>query len=238
MRITIAHLFNHLKAPVAMKALLTLLLIAAALLLPVKPAHAQAAVSTVKTAPVIEVGAGPAALAPGADQKAVTTPAILGKAGGVMVISLTFGLMLVAFGFVAHGLYRTKQVAGERDWRFADALSEDVVLSDPQGVLRTVLVASTSRLIAVFGLILVMAIYLGVGAMTLWTLAVTGKPPGDLDSMLKFLAGGGALFAPYLFNQIRAGLEKKSGTAGEPDKTSGGGGTNLKPLPVPPGPTL
>jgi len=68
------------------------------------------------------------------------------------------------------------------------------------------MVASSSRTIALFGMIVIMALFLGVGSIVLWTLASTGKAP-DLNGVLQYFLAGAGLFIPYSINQIRAGFE-------------------------------
>lgn len=146
----------------------------------------------------------------GAPSGAASRPsAYPGGNAATWLVGLSLVLMTVSFGIVARGLYQRKQIPGERDWRFADALSEEVTLTNADGQPTLVLVASASRLIAVFGMVVILSLYLTFGLALLWDLSATGTAPSSLDGVMKFLIGGGSLFAPYLFNQIRAGLERK-----------------------------
>jgi len=147
----------------------------------------------------------------------------------------TIGFMLGGLFFAARAMISSQRRPGAREWRFVEALSEEVTLADADGKLVPVLVASSSRLIAVFGMIVILSLYLGVGLVVLWGVARTGSTPTGLDSVMKFMAAGGTLFAPYLFNQIRAGFEKKTSPTAE---TGGAAPPLVKAPPVKPGMTV
>lgn len=179
--------------------------------------------------------AAPTGSAPAADAKGA------GPVVAAAVLICTLSLIVLGFGLVAHGLFRTRQYHGERDWRFADALSEEATLTNSLGRPATVLVASSSRLIAVFGMIVILALYLGIGLLVLWSMASTGEAPGGLEALLTFMVGGGSLFVPYLFNQIKASLEKKpaAGSGGDAAATTGNTGKTVATLPdIAPRPSL
>lgn len=96
------------------------------------------------------------------------------------------------------------------DWRLGDAVSEEVEISikdDPEKK-ETVLRASSSRLIALLALIMMLAFYLGVAAVVLWNLGLTGTVP-DLGSITTFLLAGAGLFIPYGVNQFRAAIASR-----------------------------
>jgi hypothetical protein len=128
----------------------------------------------------------------------------------VIVVLALIGL--AALVFINAALGRTKQ------WSLSNALSEetDLPAKDSQGntvlyngapVLEPVLVASTSRLIALYGLFAILLLYLGCGAFVLYDLG-TGQPlPADLDQVEKFLMTGLTLFAPYLVNKFASVFE-------------------------------
>lgn len=116
--------------------------------------------------------------------------------------------LLGCFGWVIRGIYKDPK-NGDREWRIADALSEEVTFVN-EGKSSQVLVASTSRIIAMFGMIVILTIFLGTGFVVVLDLALAGTPPSDLNIVMKFLAAGGTLFAPYLFNQVKAAFEKKT----------------------------
>ena len=64
------------------------------------------------------------------------------------------------------------------------------------------LAGSTSRVIAMFGLLVMAVVLLGIGYSIVWSLFVTGRLP-SLDGVGTYLLGGSALFAPYAFNQLK-----------------------------------
>ena len=112
-------------------------------------------------------------------------------------------------------------------WSLADALSEDVELSavtevketkdgidtvtktplyDPAGkpVLETVMKASSSRLIALTGMLVILFMFIGFGSLILLDYGMTGKisSPESVGEIIKFLSAGMTLFAPYLVNKF------------------------------------
>lgn len=87
-------------------------------------------------------------------------------------------------------------------WSLADALSEESSVQPNPGQVK--MVASTSRLIALVGLMGILAIVLGVGYSTVWNLFIGGAANLHLDEIRKFLFGAATLFAPYLANQLRS----------------------------------
>jgi hypothetical protein len=114
--------------------------------------------------------------------------------------------------FLTLGAIRRTLTSTPSTWTLANALSEEADLSvlDQNGVpveingvqvKKTVLVASTSRLVALMGMLVIMVIFVGFGTFELWAFAHTGTVPGAAD-ILKFLAGGLTLFAPYAVNKV------------------------------------
>ncbi|MFI4999690.1 MAG: hypothetical protein ACHQK9_07400 [Reyranellales bacterium] len=91
-------------------------------------------------------------------------------------------------------------------WSLANALSEEVDFTLPSGGKETRLVASTSRLIALFGLIVLLAMYLAVGAVVIVKFAAGQEVPNLTDVYHFFLAGAG-LFVPYTINQVRSAFD-------------------------------
>ena len=112
-------------------------------------------------------------------------------------------------------------------WSLADALSEDVELSavtevketkdgidtvtktplyDPAGkpVLETVMKASSSRLIALTGMLVILFMFIGFGSLISLDYGMTGKisSPESVGEIIKFLSAGMTLFAPYLVNKF------------------------------------
>jgi hypothetical protein len=107
-------------------------------------------------------------------------------------------------------------------WSLGTALSEEAAVQ-PQ-LIRSlddvIMVGSTSRLIALVGLMGILVMVLGIGYSIIWNLFVAGRSP-DLSSVKSFLFGAASLFAPYLANQVRAAFDQASAPAPTPAPTTG-----------------
>ena len=115
-----------------------------------------------------------------------------------VVTVLLFVLLIVMF----IGLLRNK------DWSLADAVSEEAgnqPATLPVGQ-KPIMVASSSRLVALLGLLAILSMFIGVGYYLLWALFCTGTVP-QLWEIVRFFYAGAAMFAPYLANQIREAFE-------------------------------
>jgi hypothetical protein len=110
-------------------------------------------------------------------------------------------------------------------WSLADALSEEAevtamttkdgkaeaVLDDSKKpIMITEMCASTSRLIALMGMIVILLMFLAFGAFALYSFANTGKMPDDINKVISFLVAGLTLFAPYVVNKFSAMFESLS----------------------------
>lgn len=103
-------------------------------------------------------------------------------------------------------------------WSLTDALSEEVELSALDGdglpkldaagqpIKATVLKASVSRLIALFGLIGILMSYLGFALVLLVAFSAEAKLSDETiasaGAIVKFLLAGLTMFAPYLVNKF------------------------------------
>jgi hypothetical protein len=126
------------------------------------------------------------------------------------LVYLLIALVLIG---LCLALASVRRALGRPDsrWSLANALSEEADLTvDPNGgpygvngavVKETVLVASTSRLIALVGMLAIVALFIGFGTIELWAFAKTGTLLATTD-ILKFLVGGTTLFAPYVVNKF------------------------------------
>ena len=124
-----------------------------------------------------------------------------------VIMAVIYIIVFVAVVGVINALSRkSPALPGERGWRLGDALSEEGEITGPGGGKQTVMLASSSRLIALLGMIVIMALFLGVGTIVIWELAETGSAP-VLDGVLKYFLAGAGLFIPYSVNQIRSGFE-------------------------------
>jgi hypothetical protein len=102
-------------------------------------------------------------------------------------------VVIVALGF-----------ATAKGWSLGDAVSEESS-QQPKVITRkedVVMVASSSRLIALLGLLGILTTVLAIGYAILWRLFVYGNSP-DLTQVRNFLFASATLFAPYLANQLR-----------------------------------
>ena len=97
-----------------------------------------------------------------------------------------------------------------KEWSVADAVSEE---ASPQPAVlpasregKPIMVASTSRLVALLGLLGILSMFIGVGYYILWSLFCKNAVP-ELWGVVRFFYGGAAMFAPYLVNQIRTAFE-------------------------------
>jgi hypothetical protein len=126
---------------------------------------------------------------------------------------------LVILGLVLIiGLWRA---ASKGKWSLGTALSEEAAVQPQKinGPADVILVGSTSRLIALVGLLGILVIVLGIGYSIIWNLFVAGKSP-DLSYVKSFLFGAASLFAPYLANQVRAAFDQTPAPAPASDDSS------------------
>jgi hypothetical protein len=123
---------------------------------------------------------------------------------GVIIVVLVAGLIAL--------LLIRAAVAGST-WSLADALSEDtevtarlpdggVMMHESKPVTVVEMRASSSRLIALMGMMAILLMFLGFGAFALFRFAMTGEMPDDIDEVVNFLLAGLTLFAPYLVNKF------------------------------------
>jgi hypothetical protein len=114
----------------------------------------------------------------------------------------------------------------DTNWSLADALSEATevtAVETANGVTKPVLDAggkplqitelraSSSRVIALLGMIIILMMYLGFGTFALYGFALTGGMPESIGAAIKFLTTGMTLFAPYLINKFAGVFDALSG---------------------------
>lgn len=122
-------------------------------------------------------------------------------------------------------------------WSLADALSEevplpvikevttkgqngapDVVTEEPlydkegKPVLIPVLKASSSRVIALMGMLSILFMFIGFGTFALYGFGKTGNAPESVSDIVKFLAAGMTLFAPYVVNKFASLFQGLTGS--------------------------
>jgi hypothetical protein len=113
----------------------------------------------------------------------------------VGMITSVLGLLLM---FLLAGLMRSNT------WSLADALSEEAAYQPnplPAGT-KPIMVASSSRLIAFLGLVVILCLYLGIGYAYIWDRFFKPDAAINMKNLLAFLFGGATMFAPYLVNVL------------------------------------
>jgi hypothetical protein len=108
-------------------------------------------------------------------------------------------VLAFAFVFVALGLLRS------RDWQLGDAVSEEAGNQpDPLPLgIKPIMVGSSSRLIALLGLLNILGVFLGFGYYFLYSAFAGTVHLEDMKSVIYYLFSGAVMFAPYLANQLR-----------------------------------
>lgn len=160
------------------------------------------------------LGAAGTVAATGAAWAQTTTPAAAGTP------SLGFVYLIIAFVIIGSliVLLLIRAAVAKSKFSLGDALSEEVTITamttnaagvqvpllTAAGATQTVteLRASISRLIALMGLMVIMLMFLGFGALALYHFGMTGEMPKGVNDVVKFLTAGLTLFAPYLVNKF------------------------------------
>jgi GH24 family phage-related lysozyme (muramidase) len=92
----------------------------------------------------------------------------------------------------------------------------------------TILEASSSRLIAMVGMVVILLTYLGFGIFSLYTFGLTCQMPASTAAVTSFLYAGLTLFAPYAANKVSGILQPVLGSKPLPPPETAG--TRLPPL--------
>jgi hypothetical protein len=123
-------------------------------------------------------------------------------------------------------LLLVKQALSGTKWSLSDALSEEADVTATEvvnGVTKptmdnsgkplqiTEMRASSSRFIALMGMISILIMYLGFGTFLLYGFAKTGRMPDSIDTVVKFLVSGLTLFAPYVVNKFSSMFQSITG---------------------------
>jgi hypothetical protein len=96
-------------------------------------------------------------------------------------------------------------------WLVGDALSEEAAAQGaPAPGQKPILIASSSRTIALFGMIVLMGVVVGLSYFVLWALFY-GQSLDELAKLGPLFCGAAALFAPYAVNQIRSAVTAVTG---------------------------
>lgn len=127
----------------------------------------------------------------------VTSPEAIAFAIAILVATT---LLIWVFASIWKGL---KDAGNRGQWSFGDALSEESIYQPKEIRYKTDVItfASTSRLIALIGLLGILTLVVGVGYSAIWSLFVRGTTP-DLSQARTFLLYSACVFAPYLANQL------------------------------------
>jgi hypothetical protein len=131
--------------------------------------------------------------------------------------TLVYVVIVVVLAGTLVGTAAVRAAVSGTAWSLSDALSEEVEVTFEQDVdgvrtpkfddnLKPIMVtelrASSSRLIALMGLITIMLMFVGFGVFVLYSFAFgDGVPPG-LDDVLKYILAGMTMFAPYVVNKF------------------------------------
>ena len=84
-------------------------------------------------------------------------------------------------------------------WSLKDALTEPSAAGTDGAA--PVGASSSSRLIALLGMVVILILFVGVGLVAVWQLAENNKV--DLSQFQNYFLAGASLFVPYMFNQLR-----------------------------------
>ena len=99
-------------------------------------------------------------------------------------------------------------------WSLSNALSEGIQLTEigedgkpimdksNKPLMVTKLYASSSRMVAFMGMIVILLMFLAFGSFALFAFAKSGEMPSSIDQVVKFLLAGLTLFAPYAVNKF------------------------------------
>ena len=121
-----------------------------------------------------------------------------------VIMTLTLGF---AFVFTVVGLLRSQ------NWFLGDALSEEADNQPnplPPGV-KPIMVASSSRLMALLGLLNILGVFLGFGYYFLYSAFAGTVNLADMKSVIYYLFSGAVMFAPYLANQLQSAFSSFGG---------------------------
>jgi hypothetical protein len=126
--------------------------------------------------------------------------------GAIIIIAL-FSCLIMLMIF--------SHIKADPKWSLADALSEEYQITpmnsdkitpqldkDGKPLIISEMRASSSRVIALVGMIVILLMFIGFGIFALYNFAKTGQMPDSIDQVIKFLLAGLTLFAPYVVNKF------------------------------------
>jgi len=135
-------------------------------------------------------------------------------------------VIIVIFAGSLFAILMIRGALSSSTWSLSDALSEEAEITafetvaggakkpmmDATGkpVMVTEMRASTSRVVALMGMVVIILMFIGFGIFSLYGFAMNGCLPDNIDRVVKFLLGGLTLFAPYLVNKFSSIFESLS----------------------------
>jgi GH24 family phage-related lysozyme (muramidase) len=175
------------------------------------------------------------ALPAASQEQLAATDALCRSMGPRMVITISLGILMsiiVILGLIYWRLQRG-------GWSLANAASEPTALripldanwaqsagdrksligtKDPHGpvVSLTMMEASSSRLIALAGMVCILFVYVGFAVFALYTFGLTCQMPASTVAVTTFLTSGLTLFAPYVANKVSGLLQPLRSTPPAP----------------------
>lgn len=171
---------------------------------PVLPAHAGSQEETTKTTVVTKAVLQPAEPAKPAP---IETPEMAQERMDASIRAFYWAFWVCTGMLMLLLLFMLVSLGGamlKGKWSLGDALSEESSYQPKEIKTKAdiIMVASTSRVIALMGLVGILSTVLAIGYSIVWSLFVFKEVP-DLSSVRSFLYGSACLFAPYLANQLR-----------------------------------
>lgn len=113
-------------------------------------------------------------------------------------------IVVVLLGCIYTLLLVCKYLSNSSTWSLSDALSEEVEVTESDKDSKPILkkmCASSSRLIALMGMIVIVMMFIGFGAFSMYHFAMTKQMP-PINEVRNFLLTGLTLFAPYTVNKF------------------------------------
>jgi hypothetical protein len=114
---------------------------------------------------------------------------------GVAITLIMIAIVSAVTGSVILIGVRLKQSG----WSLRDALTEPSVPGT--GGAPPIGASSSSRLIALLGMVVILILFVGVGLVAVWQFAENNRV--DLSQFQNYFLAGASLFIPYVMNQVR-----------------------------------
>src|SRR5260221_7692914 len=118
------------------------------------------------------------------------------------ILALMLGLMVVMFVVSIRNLGQWKLSEALSDTTDSKTTETKLGASTPTITESQQPISSSSRLIAFFGMQMILVVYFGFSISIIWRYVNFGTLP-NLTDITYFLAGGATLFAPYIANQAQ-----------------------------------